>query len=109
VSASVRSGELQTAGAPAVSRSPRGVRAGIFGVGAAGADRVVTNPELEARLDTSEDWIARRTGIRERRRPAGGQSLSSSGRRRHDLRSGTPAAAPRTSTTSSFRRSPRTD
>ena len=30
-------------------------------------DRVVTNRDLEAKLDTSDDWIRERTGIRERR------------------------------------------
>jgi 3-oxoacyl-[acyl-carrier-protein] synthase-3 len=48
-----------------VRRQP--VRAGIFGVGAALPDRVVTNADLENRLDTSDEWIVRRTGIRERR------------------------------------------
>ncbi len=39
----------------------------ILGSGAALPERIVTNADLEARLDTSDEWIVRRTGIRERR------------------------------------------
>ena len=39
----------------------------IPGIGAALPSRVVTNADLVARLDTSDEWIVRRTGIRERR------------------------------------------
>ena len=39
----------------------------ILGVGAALPDQLITNADLEARLDTSDEWIVRRTGIRERR------------------------------------------
>ena len=39
----------------------------ILGSGAALPERVVTNADLVARLDTSDEWIVRRTGIRERR------------------------------------------
>jgi len=46
-------------------RRPR-TRAGIFGLGAALPDRVVTNDDLTQRLDTSAAWIVRRTGIRTR-------------------------------------------
>jgi 3-oxoacyl-[acyl-carrier-protein] synthase-3 len=44
----------------------RTLRAGIFGVGAALPGRVVTNHDLEQRLDTNDEWIVRRTGIRTR-------------------------------------------
>ena len=43
----------------------RGAR--ITGWGSALPDRVVTNADLEARLDTSDAWIVERSGIRERR------------------------------------------
>jgi 3-oxoacyl-[acyl-carrier-protein] synthase-3 len=39
----------------------------ITGWGDALPDRVVTNDEFAARLDTSDEWIVARTGIRERR------------------------------------------
>ncbi len=41
-------------------------RAFVAGWGAAVPDGVVTNADLEARLDTSDEWIVERTGIRER-------------------------------------------
>jgi 3-oxoacyl-[acyl-carrier-protein] synthase-3 len=42
-------------------------RATILGIGAALPPHRVTNADLVRRLDTSEAWIVRRTGIRERR------------------------------------------
>jgi 3-oxoacyl-[acyl-carrier-protein] synthase III len=39
----------------------------IVGVGRALGSRVVTNRDLEATLDTTEEWISTRTGIAERR------------------------------------------
>ena len=41
--------------------------AAIAGWGSALPETVVTNADLEARLDTSDSWIVERTGIRERR------------------------------------------
>ncbi|HEY5155904.1 MAG TPA: beta-ketoacyl-ACP synthase III [Acidimicrobiales bacterium] len=43
----------------------RGLR--LTGWGAALPDKVVTNADLEATLDTNDAWITERTGIRERR------------------------------------------
>jgi 3-oxoacyl-[acyl-carrier-protein] synthase-3 len=43
------------------------VRAQIVGTGAALPERVVTNADLETIVDTSDEWITSRTGIRERR------------------------------------------
>jgi 3-oxoacyl-[acyl-carrier-protein] synthase III len=40
---------------------------GITGIGAAVPERVVTNADLEKIVDTSDEWIRTRTGIRERR------------------------------------------
>jgi len=40
---------------------------GITGVGMAVPERVVTNQELEQVVETSDEWIRSRTGIRERR------------------------------------------
>ncbi|WP_334144552.1 beta-ketoacyl-ACP synthase III [Rhabdothermincola sp.] len=39
----------------------------IVGWGTALPDRIVTNADLEAVLDTSDEWITERTGIKERR------------------------------------------
>jgi 3-oxoacyl-[acyl-carrier-protein] synthase-3 len=44
-----------------------GVRVGITGVGAAAPERVLTNDQLAAFVETSHDWIVERTGIHERR------------------------------------------
>jgi 3-oxoacyl-[acyl-carrier-protein] synthase-3 len=63
-----------TAQRPAQRR--RGLTAGIFGVGAALPEHVITNAEIVQRLDTSDEWIVRRTGIRERRVIAADQPLS---------------------------------
>jgi len=41
--------------------------AGIFGLGLAVPDQVLTNDELARRVDTTDEWIVSRTGIRERR------------------------------------------
>jgi 3-oxoacyl-[acyl-carrier-protein] synthase-3 len=48
----------------------------ILGVGAALPEQLITNAELVARLDTSEEWIVRRTGIRERRHLEASESLA---------------------------------
>ena len=39
----------------------------IIGVGRSLGERVITNADLEASLQTTDDWISSRTGIRERR------------------------------------------
>jgi len=54
----------------------RGMTAGIFGIGAALPDHVITNADLEQRLDTNDEWIVRRTGIRERRHLQGDETLA---------------------------------
>lgn len=41
--------------------------AGILGVGMAVPERVLTNSDLERMVNTSDEWIVTRTGIRERR------------------------------------------
>ncbi len=48
----------------------------ILGVGAALPDQLITNAELVARLDTSDEWIVRRTGIRERRHLTASETLA---------------------------------
>jgi 3-oxoacyl-[acyl-carrier-protein] synthase-3 len=53
------------------------VSAVITGTGMSVPARVVTNADLEALVDTSDEWIVTRTGIRERRIAAEADSLSS--------------------------------
>ncbi len=40
---------------------------GITGIGSALPDKVITNDDLSKIVDTSDEWIRTRTGIRERR------------------------------------------
>ncbi len=51
-------------------------RARIVGTGMGVPDRVLTNLDLEKIVDTSDEWITTRTGIRERRVAAPHESLS---------------------------------
>ena len=53
-----------------------GPAAVIAGLGGWLPGQVVTNDDLAARVDTSDEWIRRRTGIRERRRVGAGGSTS---------------------------------
>jgi 3-oxoacyl-[acyl-carrier-protein] synthase-3 len=55
---------------------PAAPRAAITGVAVYVPERRVTNAELATRLDTSDDWIVSRTGIRERRIGAPGETTS---------------------------------
>ncbi len=55
---------------------PRSV---IEGVGAYLPERVLGNEELAGMVDTSDDWITERTGIRERRIAADGETTSQLG------------------------------
>jgi len=69
----------------------------ITGLGAHAPERVVTNDELAQMVDTSDEWIIERTGIRERRiaddkealsdlaLPAVGQALSQAGLEGKDI------------------------
>ncbi len=50
----------------------------ILGTGSSVPARVVTNAELCQKIDTSEEWIVERTGIRERRWIAEGSGIGSS-------------------------------
>jgi len=57
--------------------SPRG--GAITGLATYVPDRVVSNADLAKTLDTSDDWIVTRTGIRERRVGAPGETTSTMG------------------------------
>jgi 3-oxoacyl-[acyl-carrier-protein] synthase III len=54
-------------------------RAAITGVSGYVPERRLTNADLAARLDTSDDWIVSRTGIRERRIGGPGETTSTMG------------------------------
>jgi 3-oxoacyl-[acyl-carrier-protein] synthase-3 len=60
----------------------------ITGWGSALPDTVVTNAELEARLDTTDQWIVERSGIRERRMGGTVSSLAADAGRRALERAG---------------------
>ena len=51
--------------------------AGILGTGTALPDKVITNSDLEKLVDTSDQWITDRTGIKERRQAAPHETTSS--------------------------------
>jgi 3-oxoacyl-[acyl-carrier-protein] synthase-3 len=53
-----------------------GVRIGVTGLGVHVPDRVVTNDDLAKVVDTSDEWIRERTGIRERRMAADHEALT---------------------------------
>jgi len=48
----------------------------IAGIGSYAPERVLTNQELEKMVDTTDEWILTRSGIRERRIAAPGQATS---------------------------------
>jgi 3-oxoacyl-[acyl-carrier-protein] synthase-3 len=58
---------------------PAPPRAAITGVAGYVPERRVTNADLATRLDTSDDWIVTRTGIRERRIGGPGETTSTMG------------------------------
>ncbi|MGD9726235.1 MAG: 3-oxoacyl-ACP synthase, partial [Nitrospiraceae bacterium] len=51
----------------------------ISGTGSYAPERILTNAELERLVATSDQWIAERTGIRERRIAAEGEACSDLG------------------------------
>ena len=48
------------------------IRSEIVGCGSYLPERVVTNAELSAKIDTTDEWIVSRTGIRQRHLAADG-------------------------------------
>ena len=54
----------------------KGTRVGITGVGVYVPERVLTNADLEQMVDTSDEWITERTGIKERRIAADDEAAS---------------------------------
>ena len=56
-------------------------RSVVRGVGACLPERIVSNAELAARIDTSDEWIAQRTGIRQRHVAGEGETTVTLGTR----------------------------
>jgi 3-oxoacyl-[acyl-carrier-protein] synthase-3 len=56
--------------------SANGTAISITGLGCRVPERVITNDELSTMMDTNDEWIRERTGIRERRIAAPGEALS---------------------------------
>ena len=52
---------------PRAQHDFKGRTCSIVGVGSYVPERILTNAELEKMVDTSDDWITSRTGIKERR------------------------------------------
>ncbi|MDB5427027.1 MAG: fabH, partial [Phenylobacterium sp.] len=52
------------------------LRSAVTGVGGYLPDRVVTNDDLAKFVDTSDEWIIERTGIRQRHRVTDDQPVS---------------------------------
>ena len=57
--------------------SNAGLRSVVRGLGSALPSRLVTNQELAEKLDTSDDWIVQRTGIRQRYIAGAGETTAS--------------------------------
>lgn len=51
-------------------------RSSIWGTGRSLPERIITNADMEKLVDTSDEWITTRTGIKERRQAAPEQSTS---------------------------------
>jgi 3-oxoacyl-[acyl-carrier-protein] synthase III len=56
--------------------SGNGIAVGVTGLGAYAPVKVLTNADLEAMVDTSDEWITTRTGIKERRIAADEEAAS---------------------------------
>src|SRR3954471_11493721 len=59
-----------------IGTAQAGVAISVTGLGCKVPDRVVTNDELKQYVDTSDEWIRERTGIRERRMASRDEALS---------------------------------
>lgn len=69
-----------TASKRTLSGSPERMRTvSIVGTGSALPERIITNAELEKMVETTDEWITSRTGIRERRVAAADQYTSDLG------------------------------
>jgi 3-oxoacyl-[acyl-carrier-protein] synthase III len=59
-----------------IGTARNGVEVSISGLGCKVPDRVITNEELRQYVDTTDEWIVERTGIRERRMATQDEALS---------------------------------
>src|SRR6266852_2309269 len=59
-----------------IGAAQNGVAISITGLGCKVPDRVVTNDDLKQYVDTTDEWIRERTGIRERRMASNEEALS---------------------------------
>jgi 3-oxoacyl-[acyl-carrier-protein] synthase III len=59
-----------------IGTASAGIEVSITGLGCKVPDRIVTNDELAKLVDTSDEWIVERTGIRERRMADQSEALS---------------------------------
>jgi len=59
-----------------VTFSPRPLRSVVVGLGSYLPSRILTNEELATTVDTSDEWITQRTGIKERHIAAPGETTS---------------------------------
>ena len=91
-------GTLTFAVAPNDRRARRARPVTITGLGTYVPERVVTNDELSELVDTSDEWIATRTGIRQRRVAAERRRCPIWRSPPRGKRWRTPGVAPRTST-----------
>ena len=71
------------------------IRSVVLGCGSYLPERILTNAELATRLDTSDEWIVQRTGIRERHVAAEGEFTSHLA-----IKAARAAASPRSEVTS---------
>jgi 3-oxoacyl-[acyl-carrier-protein] synthase III len=62
-----------------VTSEQKQLRAVVLGAGGYLPERILTNEELAARVDTTDEWIVQRTGIKERRIAAEGETTSQLG------------------------------
>jgi 3-oxoacyl-[acyl-carrier-protein] synthase III len=66
---------------PDQSRRAPQLRSVVAGTGSCLPEQVVTNADLAARVDTSDEWIVQRTGIRQRHIAAAGETTAVLGTR----------------------------
>jgi len=59
-----------------IGTAQNGVAISITGLGCKVPDRIVTNDDLKQYVDTTDEWIRERTGIRERRMASNEEALS---------------------------------